>query len=52
MVGGPIYNDVKENYTKGQIGNHNMTDETWATYMEAAWNAGLTACSKEGLIVE
>jgi hypothetical protein len=41
MVGGPIYNDFKES-CKGQIGDDNMTEETWATYMEAAWNACLT----------
>jgi hypothetical protein len=39
MVGGSIYKDFKES-CKGQIGDHNMTDETRATYMEAAWNAG------------
>jgi hypothetical protein len=42
MVGGPIYDDFKDSCV-GQIGDHNMTDETWATYiMETAWNAGLT----------
>jgi hypothetical protein len=41
MVGGPIYIYFKES-CKGQIGDHNMTEETQATYMEAACNACLT----------
>jgi hypothetical protein len=41
MVGGLIYNDFKEN-CKLQIRDHNMTHETRASYIEGAWNAGLT----------
>jgi hypothetical protein len=40
MVGGLIYNDFEES-CKGQTGDHNMTGETRAIYMEAAWNACL-----------
>ncbi len=40
-VGGPIYYDFKESF-KGQIEDHNTNGETWATYVEAAWNACLT----------
>ncbi len=43
MVGGPMYNYLRESCI-GKIGDHNMTgEETWDTYMmEAACNACLT----------
>jgi hypothetical protein len=41
MVGGPIYNDFKESY-EGQIGDHDMTEETelhtWRLPGMLAWN--------------